>query len=825
MENIFLEIFNMSITASYLALCVILLRFCLKKAPKWIMGILWAFVGFRLICPVSLESIFSLIPSAQTIPDDILVSDSPAIHSGIPYINSTLNPIIGETFAPSAAESANPMKLITFVAAIIWLVGVFTMLLYSVISYIKIKRNLREAAHFKDNIYLCDTVETPFILGAVKPKIYLPSDIKEAEIEYVTAHENAHIKRHDHLWKPLGFLLLSVYWFNPVLWLAYILLCKDIELACDEKVIKELGENAKKPYSEALINCSIKKKTISACPLAFGETGTKERIKNVLSYKKPAFWTIIVGIIIIVVIAVCLLTNPKGVNSNATYLKDVENMNLETCIENTVSILHGNGEAFSEIPLFDKEHLKDLLYIRVNPEAISANRSENRDKSVTLVLQNSNNSNNKAKTTGVFIHFNKELSEVWIDDGVKPTLTYDIIEPSEVNIFLHKTVDMVFFDRNNIKEEITNEIQPIDFADGYGEKALKTAFGNNYEILLKRKYSPAESISSLRYAYLVEANSKTYLVVEDTTKIYFKDITLDVPAILGMEMETCDVATNEEFKKSEIILHQCVGMSGGAGSYVSRIYKVTDYGIQLIYTDEHGGTDVGFKATIKDGFKMELKNRYTNQEQTVDLSDRKWYWGVYFSKDGKALKQSTEISVDSPYLFFAKDVDNDEVYEIISMHYTSLQGHTDHIGTTVCTLKFNKASGKFEIIDAKLVTEKNELEQIKSATYVIDATSYDVDGDGIKENCSITANEHYGKQSFELFIAKSDTTSYYGKFEYDIFPKGFVTENGKLQLIFQITEDGETVQHIMDVLLENNGTIELVDTEEYPITPNNIVNQ
>ena len=333
MEAIFLKMLNMSITASWLVLAIIILRLILKKAPKAISVFMWALVGVRLICPFSFESILSLIPSAETVPQDIIYSETPAIHSGVPIFNSTVNPIISENLAPEVGASVNPMQIIAFVASVVWIAGIVAMVLYTVISYFRIHRKVREAVPYQENIWLCDHIDTPFILGVIRPRIYLPSNMNEQDIEYVIAHEKAHLKRHDHWWKPLGFLLLTVYWFNPILWIAYILLCKDIELACDEKVIKDMGTEIKKPYSEALINCSVPRKMISACPLAFGEVGVKGRVKSVLNYKKPAFWIIAVAVIASVVVAVCFLTNPKqeaelGVSSQKSG-SDLNGVSLE----------------------------------------------------------------------------------------------------------------------------------------------------------------------------------------------------------------------------------------------------------------------------------------------------------------------------------------------------------------------------------------------------------------------------------------------------------------------------------------------------------------
>lgn len=316
MEAIFLKILNMSITASWIVLAVIVLRLLLKKSPKWIIVLMWGLVGIRLVCPFSLESVFSLIPSAETVPSEILYMDTPAIHSGIVAFNSAVNPIISESLAPAVGDSVNPMQIITFVSSIIWIAGIAIMLVYTVVSYLRIHKKVKEAIPFKENIWSCDHVDTPFILGVIHPRIYLPSSMSEQDMEYVIAHEKAHLKRHDHWWKPLGFLLLTIYWFNPILWIAYILLCRDIELACDEKVIQDMGTDNKKPYSNALINCSVPRRVIAACPLAFGEVGVKERVGAIMNYKKPAFWIIILAVIACVVIAVCFLTNPLGFQFN-----------------------------------------------------------------------------------------------------------------------------------------------------------------------------------------------------------------------------------------------------------------------------------------------------------------------------------------------------------------------------------------------------------------------------------------------------------------------------------------------------------------------------
>lgn len=431
MTDLFLTILNMSITASYIALAVILFRFLLRKAPKTLTVLMWAAVGIRLILPFSFESIFSLIPSAKPVPENIVYTTTPYIDSGISFLNQTVNPIISGSFSPNPTNSVNPLQIWLFVVAIIWVVGIIAMLIYTIVSYLKIDLNVREAVKFKDNIYLCDNIYSPFIFGVIKPKIYLPSNINENDIEFVTAHEKAHIKRLDHLWKPLGFSLLSIYWFNPVLWVAYILLCKDIEFACDEAVIKQMGSDIKKSYSQALLNCSVPKHIITACPLAFGETSVKSRIKSVLNYKKPTVWIIAVCLILSIVLGVCFLTNPK---SNT--IMHIEDVNLSSYLENTLSVQKWDGETFENVMSVDKNLIKQLLNLKISKNPVSLNRSEDgsRDLSNTVVLQSVEDlyPSIYSKVEGLYISFNKDFTEVYIPYGLaKLTLSYHVKEPEK----------------------------------------------------------------------------------------------------------------------------------------------------------------------------------------------------------------------------------------------------------------------------------------------------------------------------------------------------------------------------------------------------------
>lgn len=320
MSQLFIEILNMSISATYLILAVALLRVPLKKAPKWISVLLFGIAAIRLICPFSIESVLSLIPSADTVSPDIMVNPTPEINSGIPFIDNTFNPVISDTFKPEIGASVNPLQLVMGVASYVWIAGIVVLMAHALISYLKIRRRVRFAVLVRDNIYVSDGVASPFVLGIIKPKIYLPYNMNPRDEEYVIAHEMAHIRRRDYIWKPLGYGILTLHWFNPVVWLGYILLCRDIEGACDEKVIKELGHEERADYSQALLSCSVNRRIITACPLAFGEQGVKGRIKSVLNYKKPAFWIIIVALIASVVLSVVFLTDPVSDDDGKIFL-------------------------------------------------------------------------------------------------------------------------------------------------------------------------------------------------------------------------------------------------------------------------------------------------------------------------------------------------------------------------------------------------------------------------------------------------------------------------------------------------------------------------
>ena len=307
MTELFLCVLNLSYSAVWIVATVILLRLLLRKAPKWIHVLLWSLVAVRLLLPVSIESSFSLQPSAQVISPTAVTDPIVPVHTGLAAVNVAVNEQIvnGSDNDVFIIQSRIP-----FLTAI-WGIGMTAMAVYAAASVFLLRRKLREKQEIAPDQYVCGSISTPFVLGVFRPKIFLPRSVDGADLAHVIAHEQAHIHRKDHWWKPLGFLLLSVHWFNPALWLAYVLLCRDIELACDEKVIKALGEIQRADYSQTILNCGVSRRRIAACPLAFGEVGVKTRIRHVLHYKKPGFWILLIAVLALIITAVCLLTVPE----------------------------------------------------------------------------------------------------------------------------------------------------------------------------------------------------------------------------------------------------------------------------------------------------------------------------------------------------------------------------------------------------------------------------------------------------------------------------------------------------------------------------------
>ncbi len=360
MTELFLKTLNQSISAGWLVLVVLLLRLVFKRAPKWVSVLLWGIVALRLVCPFSIESALSLIPSAQTVNPEIMLSRNPSISTGVLVVDDVINPMILYSFEPEPTASANPLQILIPVAAQLWGLGIAVLLAYTAVSYWQVCRRVRTAVLLRGNIFQSEQVVSPFVLGIIKPRIYLPFTLSEESMKYVVAHEKAHIARRDHWWKPLGFALLTIHWFNPMMWIAYHLFCRDMELACDETVIRRLDNDRRAAYAGALLACSVKRSAVAACPIAFGEVGVKTRIRSVLHYRKPAFWLLVIALILCAVVSVCFLTDPIQQQEPAeTPTVPSESRTEQTDPEETVS---GALEESSDLAYFVELAKSDKIF-------------------------------------------------------------------------------------------------------------------------------------------------------------------------------------------------------------------------------------------------------------------------------------------------------------------------------------------------------------------------------------------------------------------------------------------------------------------------------
>ncbi len=418
MTELFLSLVNLSIKASWLVLAVILIRCLFKRIPKNILCILWGLVGIRLVMPFSIQTTLSLLPSSQTINTSIHQS-KPVIETGIHAIDVPINHSISTYYFEGVTVKAGYFESLVSILSIIWIIGMILMIVYSVYSYYKIYKKVYISLQYSENVYICDDIDTPFVLGVINPKIYIPSYLSDEQIYYVLKHEYSHIKRKDHLYKPFAFLLLTVYWFNPILWFAYILLCRDIEAACDEYVIKHMENQDKKSYLDTLFKCSVQRYMIMACPLAFGETDVKSRVKNIIKYKKPTVIISVVSILLCILAAISFLTDPLY-----NRIIDINDSSLNITLLDNVSEIHCNLSIIDDNDEVNKM-IKQLYDIKVSRKEISKSRDENRDKTYSIGLKYDND-------YMTYVNISHDYSSLWIDNGVKPTYSYKINNVSHI---------------------------------------------------------------------------------------------------------------------------------------------------------------------------------------------------------------------------------------------------------------------------------------------------------------------------------------------------------------------------------------------------------
>ncbi len=662
MSDLFLKILNMSITASWIVLAVVILRLLLKKAPKWIMGILWGFVALRLVFPFSIESLFSVVPSSETIPKNIITGPNFQINSGIDFLNSTVNENILDNYYEGVTVPVGHGKNIMDIVSIVWLIGIIAMLIYTFFSYFRIKKSVRESVKVEKNIYICDRINTPFILGIFSPKIYLPSCMNEEDTKYVILHEMAHIRRLDFIWKPIGFLILSFYWFNPVLWIAYVLLCRDIELACDEKVIKELGSEVKKPYSDALINCSVPRKFITACPLAFGEVGVKERIKSVLNYKKPAFWIIIVALISCVIAAVCLLTNPKD-----NTLKNIERCNLNNVVKNTVVAYHKSGNNYYQLFAIEENLFNMLFEIEISKNPVSKSRDEERDSTNSLLLDD------QAPTSsiehhGLSINFSEDFSEVWVNDNIKPTYSYNVKYPEYAKQIFN---DIVKYGTISTTEGVKIEKLKSAYPEYFG---LSTAKGlevyiwqmavNNYNCALlpghNREYTMEELLN------LKGTSMEEMRMILSTYNLYETDVTI-VP--FCNPISSYAYAIDDEYRKELEKRFWAINVSNDTFSYLFENVKnaLNKKGIEFdeVYSDPLQSGATGSYGN---------ERTYILKIKETDFNSISFY---KFKTTEEAQKFKSDISSDGCSItFYDKDEPYTVMYSWVSLPHWYIKDNT-----------------------------------------------------------------------------------------------------------------------------------------------------
>ena len=380
MGAVFLKVLNMSITAGWFILAVLCIRLLFRKIPKWMNCLLWGVVAIRLICPFSIESPFSILSSTEPIKSSAVVegevrNDIPSIDSRLTIVQNTINPMLTETFAYNESDSVAPLQVVTFAAGLVWCCGMVLLIICAMGSVVKLHKLVNEAVCVRENIYICDAVKSPFILGIFRPRIYFSSALREREMDYILAHESAHLKRKDHWWKALGYLLLCIHWFNPLCWVAYSLLCKDIELACDEKAAKNMTFHEKKEYAKVLLSCAGQRSLVMVCPLGFGEVGVKERVKSVLNYKKPTVWIMMATAAVFVILAVCFLTNPtKGdveLQNPIDENKDVyESVNSPSTEQMPSEEMQEENDTIQNIMLYEQPE-SDKVCIKVQPAMIA----------------------------------------------------------------------------------------------------------------------------------------------------------------------------------------------------------------------------------------------------------------------------------------------------------------------------------------------------------------------------------------------------------------------------------------------------------------------
>ncbi len=780
MTEVFLKLLNMSISATYIVLAVILMRLCLRRAPRWISMVMWSAVALRLVCPFSIESITSLIPSAETIPQDIVYAETPAIQSGISYVNAAVNPLLSESLSRSDTYSANPMQVVTIVAAVVWGAGMALMLLYTAVSYTSLRLKVRESIPYEGIVRLCDRISSPFILGTIRPRIYLPSNISEDDVPYVIAHEKRHLKRFDHIWKPLGFMILTVYWFNPILWVAYVLLCRDIEAACDEAVLKNAEFDIKRDYATALINCSVSRRSIAACPLAFGEVGVKARIKNVLSYKKPAFWLIIVGVVACAVLAVCFLTDPAGMKITEIY--EDETGSQENVFDGVESITVYNGKLSREIT--DRETvtavIEELKKVELKHRPISDRRDDGRDMTNRVQIND-----------GKQLCFSDDYSEFWIYSGTKPTLSYKVMTPAYARVAI---------------EEKSHLSSVTDYVETSGGTSLEDVY------VMLQGVVPGEG----GYIEVTFVNSSDKeITVGDKFELY---------RIVDGEQINC-MDEDKMFDLLGYMLH-----AGGTRRYKysldkADMSKAGTYCFVTSFSTENDGNPETHEAWLEfsfpegDGAMAPVPpDKYVEQYYLTGETPEPITPMLFLSNiDGRCVFTYSAFSSTVGFGTFEKtdgkltvNVNGERFVFDVKDESTII--FNESASTPLPENKYSETSDPEPPFgDGAVFVIGKSLPQLSSETE--DTLTFDIDSDGVDEECSLRRHETSGIFSFTLDVKQNGVTDYIAAYHTPLWGNlSFEScDDGEVRL--KISNDNDGWAELFDITKDEKGYIGFINDE------------
>lgn len=556
MQDLFLEVLNMSLTAAYVIVAVIIIRMLIRKLPKKYSFWLWSIAAFRLCCPFSFQSVMSIfnigifdMSRAQTesgaqleyVADNIVYEEIPQVTVGIPYANTIIN---NNLPAAEPTASANPMQIILAVLTVIWVTGMAAMLVYGVVSYIKIRLSMNTAMRLERNIYQSDKVGSPFILGIIKPKIYIPFGLDEDTRKYILTHEEYHLKRFDHISKIAAYIILSVHWFNPLCWVAFILMGTDMEMSCDEKVLAD-EENICKEYSRSLLSFAADRRFPAPGPLAFGETGVRSRIKNALGFRKPKLWAGIVAVAICIGAAVVCISNPMFMRiTDINDAGDCEKIFDEIY---SVTVINSRGEQILTEEKDIARTVEVLRSLKISRKAIS--RSENRNKVNTVAIRSTENDE-----IPIFIYFNEDYSEFWINDGVKPSFTYEVKNPEEMSVFAQYGNTLTAENIEDAAKEL--ETEKVTLFDFYEDNGILLA-GCSYE----GKLGFAVFLQNADGSYEFEAASRAEnLVPRDSVKSiatsYFMKYPHDYMVVVSNNKELHTMKISGDLNK-EIFVESC----------------------------------------------------------------------------------------------------------------------------------------------------------------------------------------------------------------------------------------------------------------------------